>query len=78
MKQKPQLSFNPLTGKAKELLNNMFEKKDCFIEVNPGNVVLPSDFEPIGQDILDLPVYDTDVWICSYPRTGEFGTYFNM
>lgn len=71
MKQKPQITFNAITGKAKELLDNMFEKKDCFIEVNPGSVVLPSDFELIGQDILDLPIFDTDVWICSYPRTGS-------
>lgn len=41
------------------------------VEINPGKVILPADYMTIGQDILDMEVRESDVWMCSYPRTGK-------
>ncbi|GBP27752.1 Estrogen sulfotransferase [Eumeta japonica] len=65
------LSFSFLNDETGEMLDQMFEKKDCMIEINPGRVILPVEFKDIGQDILELPVFEDDVWMCSYPRTGS-------
>lgn len=71
MKTKPVLTFSKLDPEAGEVLDRMFDKKDCMWEINPGRVILPADYMTIGQDILDMEVKDSDVWMCSYPRTGE-------
>lgn len=72
MKTKPNLNFSKLDPEAGGMLDTMFDKKDCMVEINPGKVVLPADYMAIGQDILDMEVLDTDVWMCSYPRTGKY------
>lgn len=72
MKTKPSLTFSKLDPETGVLLDRMFEKKDCMMEINPGRVILPADYMTIGQDILDMEVLESDVWMCSYPRTGEF------
>ncbi|XP_041985138.1 luciferin sulfotransferase [Aricia agestis] len=71
MKTKPNITFSKITDEAGELLDKMFGKKDCMVEINPGRVILPADFISIGNAILDAEVYDDDVWMCSYPRTGS-------
>ncbi|XP_048001533.1 luciferin sulfotransferase [Leguminivora glycinivorella] len=71
MRVKPNLSFSKLDNETGELLDRMFEKKDCMVEINPGRVILPADYMTIGQDILDMEVLENDVWMCSYPRTGS-------
>lgn len=71
MRSKPQLTFSKLDEETGMLLDKMFKKKDCMVEINPGRVILPADYMTIGQDILDMEVRDSDVWMCSYPRTGE-------
>ncbi|XP_063369015.1 luciferin sulfotransferase [Cydia amplana] len=71
MRVKPNLTFSKLDKETGELLDRMFEKKDCMVEINPGRVILPADYMTIGQDILDMEVLENDVWMCSYPRTGS-------
>lgn len=71
MKSKPLLTFSKLDPETGDMLDRMFEKQDCMVEINPGKVILPADYMTIGQDILDMEVLDSDVWMCSYPRTGE-------
>lgn len=55
-----------------DMLDRLFQIKNSFIEVNPGKAILPTAFKAIGEDILNLPVFDSDVWMCSFPRTGVF------
>lgn len=71
MRVKPDLTFSKLDEETGGQLDTMFNKKDCMVEINPGRVVLPADYMTIGEDILNMEVLDTDVWMCSYPRTGE-------
>ncbi|KAJ2941483.1 hypothetical protein O0L34_g14530 [Tuta absoluta] len=71
MKTRPSLTFSKLDAETGTLLDRMFEKKDCMVEINPGRVILPADYMTIGQDILDMEVLEDDVWMCSYPRTGS-------
>lgn len=72
MKTAPNLTFSKLDPETGEILDRLFEKKDCMIEINPGRVILPAGYMDIGQDIMDMEVLDSDVWMCSYPRTGKF------
>ncbi|CAH0597698.1 unnamed protein product [Chrysodeixis includens] len=71
MRTRPVLTFSKLDPETGELLDRMFDKEDCMVEINPGRVILPADYMTIGQDILDMEIHDTDVWMCSYPRTGS-------
>ncbi|XP_026322931.1 sulfotransferase 1C2 [Hyposmocoma kahamanoa] len=71
MKTVPNLTFSKLDPETGEILDRLFEKKDCMIEINPGRVILPAGYMDIGQDIMDMEVLDSDVWMCSYPRTGS-------
>ncbi|KOB52376.1 Uncharacterized protein OBRU01_24947, partial [Operophtera brumata] len=61
MKTKPQLTFSKLDEETGSLLDRMFEKKDCMMEINPGRVILPADYMTIGQDILDMEWHDESV-----------------
>lgn len=72
MRTKPVLTFSKLDEETGEMLDRMFEKKDCMVEINPGRVILPADYMTIGQHILDMEVLEDDVWMCSYPRTGKY------
>ncbi|KAI8427455.1 hypothetical protein MSG28_001991 [Choristoneura fumiferana] len=74
MRVKPDLTFSKLDEETGGQLDKMFNKKDCMVEINPGRVVLPADYMTIGEDILNMEVLDTDVWMCSYPRTVELSS----
>ena len=66
-----QIEITELKGEVCEKLEHYFKRKSAFIEVNPGNVILPAKFSEFGQNIIDLPVRKDDIWLVSYPRTGE-------
>lgn len=71
MKTRSVLTCSKLDSEMGDLLDRMFDRKGYHVEINPGNVIMPENYMKIGQDILDMEVQDSDVWICSYPRTGE-------
>ncbi|XP_063706115.1 luciferin sulfotransferase-like [Culicoides brevitarsis] len=62
---------NPLEQQINVKLDKMFQKKNCFIQVQPGNITLPSKYAEIAEAILDLEIRKDDVWVVSYPRTGS-------
>ncbi|XP_055376533.1 luciferin sulfotransferase [Condylostylus longicornis] len=64
-------SYKNVDQHVAEKLYNFFPVQNCFIEVNPGKVILPRKYIDIGQSILDLPIHSDDVWLISYPRTGS-------
>ncbi|XP_054725391.1 luciferin sulfotransferase isoform X1 [Anastrepha obliqua] len=66
-----QLTFKELDKDIAVRIDALFPKKECFIEVLPGHVVLPRKFMNISESIRDLPIYEDDVWMISYPRTGS-------
>lgn len=52
-------------------LDKFFHKENGFVEVHPGNVIMPKKFCEIGDAIINLPVHSDDIWLVSYPRTGS-------
>lgn len=78
MRTTPKLTFSKLDEETGSKLDQMFEKKDCMVEINPGHVILPADYMTIGQEILDMEVLESDVWMLSYPRTGKYDSKLIM
>uniref|UniRef100_A0A1A9W5Q1 Sulfotransferase domain-containing protein n=1 Tax=Glossina brevipalpis TaxID=37001 RepID=A0A1A9W5Q1_9MUSC len=66
-----ELKYKELDKDIAERIDAMFPKKNCFISVSPGNVILPRQFMNIGESIRNLKTYPDDVWLVSYPRTGS-------
>lgn len=66
-----QLTFKELDKEIGARIDALFPKKECFIEVLPGHVVVPRKFTDIAEFIRELPIYEDDVWMISYPRTGS-------
>lgn len=71
------LSFTTVDGVIGEKLDKIFKVKSSFLKVEPGNCLLPPQYALIGTKIRDLEIRNDDVWIVSYPRTGEFIIYLN-
>lgn len=69
--RRTKLEYVKLVGDDAEKLFTLFGVEGCLVEVNPGRVLLPPKYEEIGERILDLPVLPDDVWLVSYPRTGQ-------
>lgn len=62
----------PLRGPFGEKLDKFFRRENGFVEVNPGNVIMPRKYSEICEEIIDSHVRKDDVWMVSYPRTGEY------
>lgn len=65
------ITYNKLQEPYGEKLDQLFQRKNCLIEVNPGRVLLPEKFKDIAEQIRDFKIRKSDVWLISYPRTGE-------
>ncbi|CAL1686316.1 unnamed protein product [Lasius platythorax] len=57
--------------KLDEKLDDMIQMKSSFLRVLPGRCLLPLKIVLYAQKIRDLTVYEDDVWMVSYPRTGS-------
>jgi len=66
--------FSTIENENGRKLDEMFGVKPSFLKVQPGNCLLPLQFVFYAQKIRDLTIYEDDVWMISYPRTGK---YFN-
>lgn len=66
-----EVTCSPLRGPLTEKLDKIFNKKNAFLEVNPGNVIMPRLYKDICYEILDSNVRKDDVWLISFPRTGK-------
>lgn len=51
----------------KKHFTNSFRLGYCTVD----GVSMPVRFQEMHQDILEWPVNEEDVWICSFPKTGE-------
>ena len=63
------VSFSPIENGG--VLDRLFNKKDVFVQVNPGHVVLPKKFCDMSEAIQTMTVRPDDIWLVSYPRTGS-------
>lgn len=66
-----QVTCSPLGGTVGDKLDSFFQRKNCFIEVNPGHVIMPKKYQDIADEIINCQVRSDDVWMISYPRTGN-------
>lgn len=71
-------SCTPLTGPVGEQLDKFFQRKNGFVNVNPGKVIMPRKYMEISDEIIDSHVRDDDVWLISYPRTGKLNGKFSL
>lgn len=62
---------SPLCGAVGEKLDNFFQRKNGFVAVNPGDVIMPKKYQEICKDIIECDVRMDDIWMISYPRTGN-------
>lgn len=65
------LCYKLLDDSIVDRLDSFYNKNNNFIEVNPGNVVMPRIYRDIGDQILNFEVRQDDIWMISYPRTGK-------
>lgn len=65
------ITCTPLRGVIGDKLDKFFQRKNGFVEVNPGNVIMPRKYKDICEEILESHVRNDDVWMISYPRTGK-------
>lgn len=66
------IKYENLEDKFAKRLDDLFGVKDCLIEVNPGKCILPPKYKDLGQRIKNMEVRSDDVWLVSYPRTGNY------
>lgn len=67
-----QIVCSALGGNVGEKLDSFFQRKNCFIEVNPGHVIMPKKYQDISEEVINSDVRSDDIWMISYPRTGLY------
>lgn len=65
------LVYQPLSGETGDKLDEFFRRANCFVEVQPGAVIMPRKFSELGADCRSTAVRPDDVWLLSYPRSGS-------
>lgn len=61
----------PLDPVDSDPIDRVLGIKNAWLEFNPGKCVMPAVYTDIAQEVLDAPVREDDVWLVSFPRTGE-------
>lgn len=70
---KKPFTFTTIESDIGEKLDKMFGVRPSFLKVekNATHCLLPPQFVFYGMKIRDMEVYEDDVWMVSYPRTGK-------
>lgn len=68
---KQSFQFSTIDDENGEKLDEMFQLKPSFLRVQPSRCILPPKFIFYAQKVRDFTVYEDDVWMISYPRTGK-------
>ncbi|XP_034944435.1 luciferin sulfotransferase-like [Chelonus insularis] len=66
-----ELTFRTIDDNNGKKLDKMFGVKSSFLSVEPSGCIIPPHFVFLATKIRDMEVYDDDVWMVSYPRTGS-------
>lgn len=61
-------------GEVGELLKTYFTEKtrEGYVLVGDEEVIMPLYYEGFMQDINELEVFDSDVFVASHPKAGKF------
>ncbi|XP_032665688.1 luciferin sulfotransferase-like [Odontomachus brunneus] len=68
---KEPIVFSYLEDKTGEKLDKMYGFKPSFLKVQPSCCLLPPQFVFNAQKIRNVKVYEDDIWMVSFPRTGS-------
>lgn len=71
MDKKP-ITLTTIEGDVGARMDKIFGLKSSFLRVEPSHCLLPPHFVFYGTKIRDMEIYEDDVWMVSYPRTGKF------
>lgn len=63
--------FSIMDDEAGKKLNEIFKGKLDIVRIQPGHYLEPAKMIFYAQKIRDMPVYEDDIWMISFPRTGE-------
>lgn len=63
--------FSTLDDETGKKLDEVFGVKPSLMKVHPSRCLIPPKFIFYAQKIRDMPVYEDDIWMLSFPRTGE-------
>lgn len=68
---KKSITFSTMEGNFADKLDYMFGVKSSFLKVEPGYCLLPPNYVYFAKKIRDMKIYEDDIWVVSYPRTGD-------
>ncbi|XP_018392596.1 PREDICTED: estrogen sulfotransferase-like [Cyphomyrmex costatus] len=68
---KKSIVFSTMDDETAEKLDEVFGLKPSLVKVQPSCCLLPPKIIFYAQKIRDMPVYEDDVWMISFPRTGS-------
>ncbi|XP_071625542.1 luciferin sulfotransferase-like [Temnothorax longispinosus] len=68
---KGSIVFSTMDDETGEKLDEVFGVKPSFVKVQPSHCLLPPKIIFYAQKIRDMPVYEDDIWMISFPRTGS-------
>lgn len=71
------IQYNQLDDNVGER-DKLFKRQNSFVEVNPGQVIMPKQYCEIGEEVLDSTVHASDIWLVSFPRAGRIRTKRNI
>lgn len=61
-----------LSGRYADMLDKSFGAKDSLYEFGRTGCLLPIWHQSFAQRIIDAEVREDDVWLISYPKTGDY------
>lgn len=68
---KGSIMFSTIDDETGEKLDEIFGMKPTVVKVQPSRCLLLPKIIFYAQKIRDMTVYEDDVWMISFPRTGE-------
>ena len=65
------IAFEQYDPHTKQVLKQNFGVLNNLETVWPGGICLPSIYRDIADKVYNLPLRPSDVWVLSFPKTGE-------
>jgi len=69
---KRSIVFSTMDDETADKLDEIFGTKPSVVKVQPSYCLLPPKIIFYAQKIRDMPVYEDDIWMISFPRTGKY------
>ena len=72
------ISVQPLSETEHKRLSSVFEAvqkcEQSYVRTNPGNVVLPAEYENFKDRLKNWEIREDDVYVCAFPKNGSTWT----